>query len=176
VALTIFVPAVNYFLLKYLRLPAHWADLWIARGSIVLTTVAFLVMGAAAHPALLIIGLLVFNMGTGYNAAMRSVAIHVVGGQASPDIGRLFAVIAIVESIGIMVAGPLLAEFFDWGIRMGEPWIGLPYIASAGVFAVITVVTFILSVKGKDTTLAYAEIANEDFEERAMSPNRRHQD
>lgn len=131
-------------------------------------------MGIAAHPALLIIGLLVFNMGTGYNAAMRSVAIHVVGGQASPDIGRLFAVIAIIESVGVMVAGPLLAEFFEWGIEMGEPWIGLPYIVSAGVFGVMTVVTFIVSVK--DPTVAYAEVANEDFDERAISPSRRHQD
>jgi hypothetical protein len=176
VALTVFVPAANYVLLKYMSLPAHWADLWIARGSIVLTTASFALVGIAAHPALLIIGLLVFNMGTGYNAAMRSVAIHVVGGQASPDIGRLFAVIAIVESVGVMVAGPLLAEFFEWGIELGEPWIGLPFIASAGVFGVISLVTFIVSVKGKDATVVYAEVANGDFDERALSPSRRHQD
>jgi hypothetical protein len=175
-ALTVFIPIANYFLLKFMRLPAHWADLFIARGSIVLTTVSFVVIGIAAHPALLIIGLLVFNMGTGYNAAMRSVAIHVLGGQASPDVGRLFAVIAIAESLGVMVAGPFLAEFFEWGIELGEPWIGIPFIASAAVFAAIGVVTFMVSIKGKGQTLAYTEVASEDFEASAGSPHRDHVD
>ena len=160
VALTVFIPLVNYILLKYLRLPAHHADLWIARGSIVMTTLAFLVMGIATQPALLILGLLIYNLGTGYNAAMRSTSIHVVGGQSSPDIGRLMSVIAIMESIGTMIAGPLLNEIFQWSMGMGESWLGLPFLTSATVFASMTFVTFIISVKDKEQV--YAEVPDED--------------
>jgi hypothetical protein len=173
--MTVFVPVINLILLKVVRLPAHWADMWIARGSIVLTTLSFFIMGVAAHPALLILGLLVYNLGTGYNAAMRSVAIHVVGGQSSPDIGRLFAIVAVMEAFGSMIAGPLLADMFERGIEKGEPWIGMPFIASAVVFVVISIVTFIISVK--DESVTYTAVDEDDSEAPTGSlRGRRHQD
>ncbi|KAF1848741.1 MFS general substrate transporter [Cucurbitaria berberidis CBS 394.84] len=150
VAITVFIPIINYLLLKKFRLVAHWADLWIARGSIALTTISFFVMGIATQPALLIIGLLIYNLGTGYNAAMRSVSIHVVGGQSSPDIGKLMSTIAIAESIGAMIAGPVLNELFQWGMDLGSAWLGLPFLASVIVFAGMTVVTMLISVKDKE--------------------------
>jgi hypothetical protein len=162
-AVAIFLPLANYVLLEYVRLPAHWADLWIARGSIILTATSFLVIGLAAHPAMLIVGLLVYNLGTGYNAAMRSVSIHVVGGQASPDIGKLMSTIAIVESLGALVAGPLLNQLFQWGMGIGSAWLGLPFLAGTLVFAGLSLVTFKINVDAKET--AYAEIRDEDEEE-----------
>ncbi|KAF2822842.1 MFS general substrate transporter [Ophiobolus disseminans] len=167
VAVAVFLPLLNWFLLKYLRFPAHWADLWIARGSIILTTVSMLLMGLAAYPALLVFGLLVYNMGTGYNAAMRSVAIHVVGGQASPNVGKLMSTIAIVESIGVMIAGPLLSQMFQWGMDLGSAWLGLPFLGSVLVLAVMTVATFSVSVTDGD--VGYVEVRDEDEEEVAQT-------
>lgn len=164
-AVAVFLPLANHVLLKYVRLPPHWADLWIARGSIVLTAISFLVIGLAAHPAVLIIGLLVYNLGTGYNAAMRSVSIHVVGGQASPDIGKLMSTIAIVESLGALVAGPLLNQLFQWGMGMGvgNTWLGLPFLVGMLVFAGLSVVTFKIDVD--DKAAAYSEVQSQDEDE-----------
>lgn len=162
VAVALFLPLANFVLLRYCKLPAHWADLWIARGSIILTTVSFFLMGVASQPALLIIALLIYNLGTGYNAAMRSIAIHVVGGQSSPDIGKLMSTIAIVESIGVMIAGPLLSQMFQWGMDLGSAWLGLPFLASVIVLSLMTVVTFMISVK--DRELAYVGLPHEDEE------------
>ncbi|KAJ4399178.1 hypothetical protein N0V91_009635 [Didymella pomorum] len=159
-AVAVFIPAANYVLLNYVRLPAHWADLWLARGSIILTAVSFLVIGLAAHPALLVVGLLVYNMSTGYNAAMRSVSIHVVGGQSSPDIGKLMSTIAIVESLGAMVAGPLLNQLFQWGMGLGSAWLGLPFLVAMFVFAGLAVVTFKIDLSVKET--AYTEVQSDD--------------
>lgn len=167
VAVAVFLPLLSWFLLKYLRMPVQWADVWIARGSIVLTTVSMLVMGFAAYPALLVFGLLIYNMGTGYQAAMRSVAIHVVGGQASPDVGKLMSTIAIVESIGVMVAGPLLSQMFQWGMDLGSTWLGLPFMGSFVVLAVMTVATFSISVK--DRGVGYVEVHDEDDEDEGRS-------
>lgn len=164
VAVAVFLPLVNWFLLKYLRYPSHWADLWIARGSIIVSTISFVIMGIAAYPALLVIGLLVYNLGTGYNAAMRSVAIHVVGGQASPDVGKLMSTIAIVEAIGAMIAGPLLNQLFQWGMDLGSAWLGLPFLASVLVLAAMTVLTFVITVK--DREVGYVQVhADEDSED-----------
>ncbi|ORY17317.1 major facilitator superfamily domain-containing protein [Clohesyomyces aquaticus] len=147
VALTVFIPLVNLVLLKLARLSAHQADLWIARGSIILTTLSMLIMAAAGTPPLLILGLLVYNLGTGYGAAMRSISIHTVGGQASPDIGRMFAVIAVMESIGAFIAGPLLSTAFQWGMSIGEPWIGMPFLVAGIIFVFVTMATFMISEK-----------------------------
>jgi MFS family permease len=111
-----------------------------------------LAMGVAGHPALLILGLLIYNLGTGFNAAMRSIAIHIVGGQSSPNIGRLMAVIAIMESIGMMIAGPLLNNSFQWAMVLGEPWLGLPFLASALVFGSMTFLMFLISIRNKEFT------------------------
>ncbi|KAG9388681.1 ProP Permease major facilitator superfamily [Pyrenophora tritici-repentis] len=154
------LPLVNYILLKRLRLPSHWADCYLARGSIILTTISFLIMGVAAQPGLLIIGLLVFNMGTGYSAAMRSVSIHVIGGQSSPNVGKLMSTLAMAEAIGSMVAGPLLNELFEIGMDMGSAWLGLPFLGSVVVFAFMTVATFAIDVKDKEP--AYIEVHSED--------------
>lgn len=160
VAITVFIPLTNLLLLKKFSLPAQSADLWIARGSIILTTISFFVMGIAAYPFLLIIGLLIYNMGTGYNAAMRSVSIHIVGGQSSPDVGKLMSTIAIAESIGAMVAGPLLNEIFQLAMDMGSTWLGLPFLTAMIVFAGMAAVTFMISVKDKD--IAYVQVQSDE--------------
>jgi MFS family permease len=163
VAVAVFLPLLNWALLKYFRLPAHRADLWLARGSIFLTTISFFIMGIAAYPALLVLGLLVYNLGTGFNSAMRSVAIHVIGGQASPDVGKLMSTIAIVEALGAMVAGPLLSQLFQWGMDLGSAWLGLPFLASVLVFACITALTFVISVKDRD--IVYVQVQSDDEED-----------
>ena len=163
VSVTIFIPGVNYILLKYLHLPSHWADVWLARGSIFVLACSFFIMGLAFEPALLILGLLVYNLGTGYAAAMRSIAIHVVGGQSSPDIGKLMSLLAITESIGLMFSGPLVNEMFKWGMDMGSAWLGLPFLAMGVLYGLMTLVTFIISVKDND--VEYAEVASDDEDE-----------
>ncbi|KAI8938149.1 hypothetical protein NX059_005815 [Plenodomus lindquistii] len=162
VAITVFIPLANLILLRKLRLSAHWADLYMARGSIILTTISFLIMGISAYPSLLVIGLLIYNLGTGFTAAMRSISIHVVGGQSSPDIGKLMSTIAMAESVGAMVAGPVLSEMFQWGMDLGSEWIGLPFLASVVFFAGMAVVTFVINFKDKEN--AYVELSgNEDL-------------
>ena len=163
VAITVFVPTVSLILTKYVRLPIHWADLWISRGSLVLMTIAFFILAVAAQPALLIFGLLVYNLGTGFAAAMRSVAIHVAGGQASPDIGKLMSLIAIAEAISIMMAGPILNGLFQVGMDLGPVWLGLPFAGSCVIYGIMAVVTSLITVKEHD--VEYVEVAAEDEEE-----------
>lgn len=171
VAITVFIPIVNLVLLKYLRLPAHWADLWLARGSLIITAVAFLALALAAEPALLYLALLIYNLGTGASAAMRSVALHVIGGQSSPDVGKLMSLIAVAEGFGVMFAGPLLNESFKKGMDLGEAWLGLPFLGTSVMYVLMTIVMFVISVKRHD--VGYVEVASDDEEESAVESGAR---
>lgn len=162
VAVAVFIPIVNITLVKYMRLPVHWADLWLMRGSLIVTAVSFLAIALASQPAILIFGLLVFNLGTGSAAAMRSVSLHVVGGQSSADVGKLMSLVAVSENIGVMFAGPLLNEAFTKGMDLGLAWLGLPFFGSFLLYVIATVVSFIISVKDEDT--AYFEVATDEEE------------
>lgn len=160
--MTVLLPLVNLALTKFLRLRAQWADLWLSRGSLLIMSFSFFILAVAAHPAILIFGLLVYNLGTGFTAAMRSVAIHVIGGQASPNIGKLMSLIAITQSISIMIAGPLLNEAFKWGMSLGEVWLGLPFAGTCVVYGLVGITAFLISVK--DTDIEYVEVASDDEE------------
>ncbi|KAL1596411.1 hypothetical protein SLS60_009057 [Paraconiothyrium brasiliense] len=162
VAVAVFIPLVNIILLKYLRLPVHWADLWLTRGSLLITAAGFLAIALAFEPAILIFGLLVFNLGTGSSAAMRSVALHVVGGQSSPDVGKLMSLIAVSENIGVMLAGPLLNEAFTKGMDLKGAWLGLPFFGVFVLYVLATIVSCIVSVKDRD--MAYVEVATDEVE------------
>jgi len=56
VALMVVIPLVNHFLRHSLHMSPHKADLWLARGSAVLSTFSFCIMGISATPVLLVFG------------------------------------------------------------------------------------------------------------------------
>jgi hypothetical protein len=51
---------------------------------------------------------------------MRSVAISMIVGQTSRDIARLFATIAIMEALRVLLSRPLLSLAFRWGMKLGD--------------------------------------------------------
>jgi hypothetical protein len=167
VAVAIFIPLVNITLIKYLRLPVHWADLWLMRGSLLVTAIGFFAIALAFQPAILILGLLIFNLGTGSSAAMRSVSLHVIGGQSSPDVGKLMSLVAVSENIGTMFAGPLLNEALKKGMDLGAAWLGLPFFGAVLLYILATVLSFIVSVKDKD--VAYVEVATDEEDADGLS-------
>lgn len=132
------------------------------RGSLLTTALGFLAMALAFQPAILIFGLLVFNLGTGSSAAMRSVSLHVVGGQSSPDVGKLMSLIAVSENIGVMFAGPLLNEAFKKGMDLKDAWLGLPFFGVFVLYVLATMVSCLVSVK--DREMAYVEVATDEEE------------
>lgn len=53
---------------------------------------------------------------------------------AESQIGTLNTTIALVQGIGSMIAGPLLASAFREGMTLGGTWMGLPYMMGAILF------------------------------------------
>ncbi|KAK1996482.1 major facilitator superfamily transporter [Colletotrichum falcatum] len=104
-------------------------DLFLARAS----SVALLVgaLGLAASPSIgaFVAGLAILALGTGWGSYVRSIcAVYVDAAHRT----RLYSIISLVETVGIVYTQPMLAELFALGMRLGGPWIGLPYLGVAG--------------------------------------------
>lgn len=63
----------------------------------------------------------------------RSLASLLVKPEA---LGTTYAAIAVITSLGMMVAGPLVAATFKRGLLLGGDWLGLPFLMAAGLYAV----------------------------------------
>ncbi|KAE8354466.1 major facilitator superfamily domain-containing protein [Aspergillus coremiiformis] len=130
IALLLLLPAISHYLNRYLS-PAV-RDLRITQGSAVILVIGFGTMAVATQPVLFAFGVSILALGWGFYSTLRSVATTLV---AESQIGTLNTTIALVQGIGGMIAGPLLASAFRQGMTLGGSWQGLPYMASAILFS-----------------------------------------
>lgn len=70
-------------------------------------------------------------MGDVFVLPVRSVATSLV---EQNHLATLYTAIEVVTYGGIFVGGPLLASAFRWGMRLGDFWMGLPFLLAAGFF------------------------------------------
>ena len=130
VLLLLILPALSGQLQR--RLSPARKDLLIAQGSAALLVLGFTTMGLASYPALFSIGVSVLALGWGFYATLRSLASALV---SETQIGLLSTTIGLVQGVGGLIAGPVLAGAFTYGMALGGSWIGLPYFVAAGLFA-----------------------------------------
>lgn len=95
------------------------------------------------------IGLTIYTFGAGFPPILRSLVTAVVESRhasKTSDIGRLYAVISVIEGVGSLIAGPGMAWIFTLGMGFGGFWVGLPFAVAAGLFAVVSQVVFFVSL------------------------------
>ncbi|KAK2602823.1 hypothetical protein N8I77_009328 [Diaporthe amygdali] len=129
--LLVALPALNRFLTRR-GLSAPGKDLLISRVSVACFTLGSLVISVAPAVALAAIGIAIFALGSGFTPAARSLVTTFVH---QDEAGLLYSALAIMQSVGGLVAGPLLALTFRWGLSLGSEWTGIPFAAVAGLFA-----------------------------------------
>lgn len=77
---------------------------------------------------------------------MRSLLSSVV----EPDvIGTLYTTLAIMDSVGSLVAGPVVASLFDLSMEMKGIWVGMPFLSS---FILTCLVAALVLTVGSVTT------------------------
>lgn len=106
-------------------------DLLISRLSLLFFAIGSLVIAAAPAVAILALGIVIFALGSGFQPAARSLATSFV---SQDDTGLLYSVLALMQSAGGLLAGPLLALSFRWGLSLGREWTGIPFAVVAGLF------------------------------------------
>lgn len=126
-------------------------DLWLARASILVQVMGCLIIGLADTPAVLIPGVALQALGTGFHPLVRGIVTNLLVARSRGDdgdhngssaasegnqvVGLLYSVIAFIETTGTMVANPLLAAAFRVGLEWGGSWVGLPFLLAAVLFA-----------------------------------------
>lgn len=66
----------------------------------------------------------IFTLGEGYISLIRSLITTLVDQQHK---GQLYAAVAVVETVGKLVAGPAFAQLYIVGLRWKGAWVGLPF-------------------------------------------------
>lgn len=74
-------------------------------------------------------------------------------------IGTLFTTLSMMDTLGSLLAGPIVAKTFSWSMRLDGIWKGLPYIMSF-----LICVGAVLALFGADS--AGLPVRTDDNEER----------
>lgn len=103
----------------------------MARVSLVLFAAGAIIVGFAETRVLVAVGIILMACGSGYAPLARSVMSLLI---ANEHTGLLYTTIGIFEGLGSLVAGPLLSQLFNVGLRRGGGWIGLPFFAAGSMY------------------------------------------
>ncbi|KAF8537766.1 major facilitator superfamily domain-containing protein [Trichophaea hybrida] len=135
------LPVLTSLIITKWKMSTTERDLYISRTSACLVTLGFLGIAIAPNPSLMIIALIVDTLGSGFGASTRSLATTMVHPS---NIGKLYTSIAVFDTLGALVGGPSMSLAFQWGIKLGGGWIGLPFLVLAILSTVVTVVVFMV--------------------------------
>lgn len=134
------LPAIDYILLKKLHMPSKVKDLRMAKISMLIFSVAFFILAIAPNIWVVTMAIVLYTFGSGFVSFARSLISSLV----SPDmVGTLYTAISVADSLGMMIAGPLVAGAYGKGLQLGEQWgpqwRGLPWLTSFAFCAVATI-------------------------------------
>ncbi|KAI0534188.1 MFS general substrate transporter [Xylaria digitata] len=125
---------------SYIKLPAFRRDLVLAQTSAAFGGIGYLLLGGPDF-VFLISGMVVLSLSTGIGPLGRSLISNLVEPSQT---SQVFTIVSIVEGIGSLPAGPLLAWMFSSGMRLGGFWFGLPFFFLGGLgFLALLVLCFI---------------------------------
>lgn len=98
-------------------------------------------------------------LGQGFSTAARSLVTSMV---RPAQVSRLMAVTAVLDTVGLLIANPVMAAVFSAGLKLSGLGKGLLYFVTAGIFAVNALPFWLTS--GRD--LVDAEEERNEEEER----------
>ena len=135
------VQSFVFRLLANAGLSGQKRDLFLARGSVGLLIVGWIAIGLSPNPIFFTASLMAASLGQGFPVYLRSF----LTGLVEPNkVAELYTIIGVVDTLGLMVGGPLLAWLFERGMQLGGAFVGMPFVALGLVYAVV--VSFLLRI------------------------------
>ncbi|KAI4727157.1 MFS general substrate transporter [Aureobasidium sp. EXF-10728] len=133
--------SVIYRLLANAGMSGQKRDLFLARGSAALMLIGWTAIGFSPNAIFFTGSLMVATIGGGFPVYLRSF----LTGLVEPNrVAELYTIIGVVDTLGLMVGGPLLAWLFERGMQLGGTLIGLPFVVLGLVYAVV--MSFLLRI------------------------------
>lgn len=105
--------------------------------SCILIIAGILAVGLAQDAILMVSGVVISALGSSLLVFFRSAMISLL-----PDtpLAPLNAVSGMAQSLGIIIAGPLLPAVYSWGLSQGGIWVGVPFLVASGVHVIVLAV------------------------------------
>lgn len=139
VLLVVILPAISQVLLFRYRLSPIAKDALLARAGLMALLIGTFGIGFSSTSSMLITTLVIYSLGYGYDSSLRSLLIALAGEQHT---AMLFTAMSVLQNIGMLIAGPLMAWAFRVGLRWGGVWIGLPFIATGCLLSCAACIVF----------------------------------
>lgn len=104
-------------------------DLLLSRVSILFVLAACLLVAFAPVPAVLILGFIAYGLGSGLPSQIRALATGVIEPHT---VATLTTMISSMEALAGLVSAPVLGWLLSCGLKLGDAWMGLPFLVLAG--------------------------------------------
>ena len=113
------------------RMSVPRKDLALAQLSALALTIGVVLLGGSNVPTV-VTGIVISTLGDGLSPLCRSLATSFVDTRHTSS---LYVLIGVMETIGMIYAGPALAWLFTKGMKLSGFWLGLPYYWLAAISA-----------------------------------------
>ncbi|CAG8950715.1 hypothetical protein HYFRA_00002925 [Hymenoscyphus fraxineus] len=144
------LPGISFLLLRHRHYEAQMKDLWLLRASTISMALGTFATGLAPNASLMVIGITLSALGHGFVPVLLSLSTALVN-QA--HIGRLYNVMAVSETLGTLINGPLLAKSFNVGMEAGGLLVGLPFIVTGVIFLLASIAVFIVRLPSTEVSV-----------------------
>jgi MFS family permease len=126
--LFVILPYLSTMIMQKFQLSGPRKDLYLVRVSLVFIVVGWMLVGFSPNIPVVAISLAISALGQGFPLLLRSFLTSLVPAH---HIARVYSIVSIVDTAGMMVGSPLLAGLFKRGLALGGVWIGLPFYFTA---------------------------------------------
>lgn len=134
--LLVILPFVSASTMRLLNLSSQEKDLYLSRASQALLVAGMACIGLSPNLPILAVGLVVTALGQGAYLLLRSFLTTLVEAH---HIARVYSIVGIMDTAGMMLAGAMLAGLFKVGLSLGGLWTALPYLFVAAVSSLFLV-------------------------------------
>jgi MFS family permease len=154
------IPLLSKMLVDRFGMSSTRRDLLLSQSSVLVLVAGSIFIAGSPTISMTILGLIIWTLGTGFTALTRSLITTLVDKQ---HVGRLYAAISIVETVGALLAGPMLNGLYTVGLKKGGGWIGLPFYGLAVICGIGSVGVWGFSFSSKGRTNAYEPVLGEGY-------------
>ncbi|EME50215.1 hypothetical protein DOTSEDRAFT_68930 [Dothistroma septosporum NZE10] len=155
--LFVLLPWLSKAVMRRHSLCSQKKDLYLAQISQGLLALGWVAVGASPTVATAAISLSIASLGTGAALLVRSFLTSLL---PSHHIARVYSVISVIDTLGIMFGAPLLAGLFSEGLALGGGWIGMPFYFIGLLSAFFVGLLFVVGLRkgeGAETNVNEAE-------------------
>ncbi|GLA64470.1 hypothetical protein AtubIFM55763_008508 [Aspergillus tubingensis] len=129
--LLVILPGISHWLIERRRMSPFTKNTRLALTSSACMGVGCLLVALSSHPAGTVLGLVVYALGSAMHLFARRIITSLVDAH---HMGTLYTAIAVMQGIGVLVAGPMMATAYGWGLARGGVWTGAPFLLVGGLY------------------------------------------